>query len=118
MCPSVPSSLPLISLTGFLANLDPYPSLLNLDSPAPNISNVSAYSVLSPFALAFDSSTSGVTWLGVPVESIFKIEAIEANRVPLCEQRLRDRYSEYLATILHHRTRSIVDPAVIAGAFT
>ncbi|KAJ9486436.1 hypothetical protein VN97_g6904 [Penicillium thymicola] len=58
MCPSVPSSLPLISLTGFLANLDPYPSLLNLDSPAPDISKVSPYSVLSPFALAFDSSTS------------------------------------------------------------
>lgn len=66
MCPSVPSSLPLISLTGFLANLDPYPSLLNLDSPAPDISNLSAYSVLSPFASAFDSSTSEVTWVGVP----------------------------------------------------
>ncbi|CRL22932.1 unnamed protein product [Penicillium camemberti] len=66
MYPSVPSSLPLISLPGFLANLDPYPSLLNLDSPAPDISNVSAYSVLSPFALAFDPSTSEVTWLGVP----------------------------------------------------
>ncbi|KAJ5420845.1 hypothetical protein N7465_003364 [Penicillium sp. CMV-2018d] len=91
MCPSVPSSLPLISLTGFLANLDPYPSLLNLDSPAPDISNVLSYSVLSPFALAFDSSTS---------------------------ERLRDRYSEYLATILYHRIRSIVDPAVITGAFT
>ncbi|KAJ5228203.1 hypothetical protein N7489_008911 [Penicillium chrysogenum] len=65
MCLSVPpSSLALISLTGFLANLDPYPSLLN-DSPAPDIS-LPAHPVLSPFALAFDFSASEVTWLGVP----------------------------------------------------
>ncbi|KAJ6143498.1 hypothetical protein N7471_002951 [Penicillium samsonianum] len=67
MYPSVPSSSPaLISLTGFPANLDPYPSLLNLDSPARGISKVSTHSVLSPFALAFDFSASEVTWLGVP----------------------------------------------------
>ncbi|KAJ5485825.1 hypothetical protein N7530_000125 [Penicillium desertorum] len=80
MCLSVPpSSLALISLTGFLANLDPYPSLLN--SPSPDIS-LPAHPVLSPFALAFDFSASEVTWLGVP-----------------------DRYSEYLATILYDRSQ-------------
>ncbi|KAJ5957054.1 hypothetical protein N7501_011333 [Penicillium viridicatum] len=113
MCPSVPSSLPSISLTGFLANVDPYPSLLNLDSPALDISNVSAYSVLSPFALAFDSSTSGVTWLGVPVGS-------RRLRLTGCLYVNSDCEIGILNTLLpffYHRIRSIVDPAVIAGAF-
>ncbi|KAJ5494006.1 hypothetical protein N7463_010093 [Penicillium fimorum] len=115
MCPFVPSSsLALISLTGFPANLD-HPSVLNLDSPAPDISNVSTDS-LSPFALAFDFSSREVTWLGVPVESISKAQENKANQVSLCEQRLLDRYSEYLATILYDR--STVDTAVIAGNFT
>ncbi|KAJ5950670.1 uncharacterized protein N7479_009083 [Penicillium vulpinum] len=93
MCLSVPSSsLALISLTGFPANIDP--SLLNLDSPAPNISNVSASSVLSPVTLAFDSSASEVTWLGVP------------------------GILNTLTTTHYNRARSIADPAVIAGAFT
>ncbi|KAJ5158432.1 uncharacterized protein N7500_008083 [Penicillium coprophilum] len=92
MCLFAPSSsLALISLTGFSANLDP--SLL-LDSPAPDISNVSTH-LLTPFNLGFDFSASELTWLGVP-----------------------DRYSQYLATILYDRARSIANPAVIAGAFT
>ncbi|KAJ5804642.1 uncharacterized protein N7518_000945 [Penicillium psychrosexuale] len=145
MCLSVPSSsLALISLTGSLANLDLYPSLLN--SP-PDISNATN-PALSAFTLAFDFSASEVTWLGVLVRTlkqnralvnkfrklnggvktlthpsihslqlISKIETIEANRVSLYEQRLRNRYSEYLATVLYNRARSIIDPAVIAGAF-
>ncbi|KAJ5452032.1 hypothetical protein N7445_000215 [Penicillium cf. griseofulvum] len=130
MCLSVPSSsLALISLTGFLANLDP--PLLNLNSPA-DISDVST-NFLSPFTLAFDFSASEVTWLGSRVRpeegrtvnllerfkaGLSTIEAIKANWWSLCEQRLLDRYSKYHSTILYNRARSIVDPAVIAGTFT
>ncbi|KAJ5826961.1 hypothetical protein N7447_003724 [Penicillium robsamsonii] len=106
MCLFVPSSSLALIFTGSPANLDP--SLLNLDSPAPNISNVSTHS-LSPFALALDFSSR---------ESISKAQGIKANQLSLCEQRLLDRYSEYLATILYDRARSTVDTAVIAGTFT
>ncbi|KAJ5588596.1 hypothetical protein N7537_011274 [Penicillium hordei] len=112
MCPSVPSSLPSISLSGFLANLDPYPSPLNIDSPAPDNSDVSAYSVLSPVALAFDSSTSEVTWLGVPVGRLRLTGCLYVNSD--CEIGILNT----LLPFFTNRTRSIVDPAVITGAFT
>ncbi|KAI2721627.1 hypothetical protein DTO027I6_1195 [Penicillium roqueforti] len=73
MCLSVPSSsLALISLTGSLANLDLYPSLLN--SP-PDISNATN-PVLSAFTLAFDFSASEVTWLGVLVRTLKQNRAL------------------------------------------